>query len=107
MGEDAALPTVSTEFLIGEEKSLLDGLAQYLYSAMGVEVSEVEAAKDLLSTNVQKNVDVEEVNLFHSQKALAQANASFVCGFKNAESNIEDLSSPDYEKHFSVLADQE
>jgi hypothetical protein len=30
-----------------------------------------------------------------------------VCGFKNAESNIEDLGSPDYEKHFSVLADQE
>lgn len=103
--QDGAQPTLSTQFLVGEEKALVEGLAAYLFKVMGVEVKN-EDVVHLVASNVQKNAAVEDQNLAHSEKALAEANARFVSGFKNPECNVEDLVHPDYEKHFTVLADQ-
>jgi hypothetical protein len=41
-----------------------------------------------------------------AKKALTEANASFMCGFKTSESNIEDLKHPSYERFFTVMKDQ-
>jgi hypothetical protein len=67
---------------------------------------ELDAKSDFLATNVQSNSETEDLGQFHAQKALAEVNARFVCGFKTAESNIEDLSAPIHERHFTVLTEQ-
>jgi prephenate dehydratase len=41
-----------------------------------------------------------------AKKALTEANAAFMCGFKTSESNIEDLKHPSYERFFTVMKDQ-
>lgn len=63
--QGGAQPTLSTQFLVGEEKALVEGLASYLFKVMGVEVKNEDVAH-LVSSNVQKNAEVEDQNLAHS-----------------------------------------
>jgi hypothetical protein len=53
-----------------DEKSVIDGLFDYLYTAMRASVRQ-EEIDPLLSTNVQLNTDIEDLNRFYAQKALA------------------------------------
>jgi hypothetical protein len=53
------------------------------------------------------NTNIGDSNAFHARKAFADANAQFVCGFKTAESNIEDLKNPSHERHFTVPDESE
>ena len=68
---------------------------------------DVHEGSGALPTNVQKNTEIDELEMFHAQKTLADVNARFMCGFKTAESHIEDLLEPTHGKHFTVLSEQE
>ena len=68
---------------------------------------ELEEKSDYLATNIQNNSETEDLDSFYAQKALAEVNARLICGFKTAESNIEDLSAPIHERHFTLLTEQE
>lgn len=43
-----------------------------------------------------------EKSEFFKQKAYHLINQSLICGYKNAESNVEDLNLPFYEKYFAI-----
>lgn len=96
---------LTTEALLLDEAEMVAGLAKHVREAMRVE-GDLDEKADYLATNVQKNSDAEDLSSFHAHKALAEVNARFVCGFKTAESNIEDLGVPPHERHFTVLSDQ-
>jgi hypothetical protein len=85
-------------------------LAGYVREAMRAEGDldrEPTAEKPgILATNEQRNSEVEDLGTFRAQKALAEANAGFICGFKTAESNVEDLVEPAHERYFAVSTDQ-
>ena len=49
---------------------------------------------------------MEDLEAQQAQKALAEANAGFICGFKTAESNVEDLQQPAHEKYFTVSTER-
>lgn len=109
-GKGGEQPWITSEALLVDEPELVRVLAGYVREAMRAEgdLDEVPTAEKpgILATNEQRNTEVEDVEVFRAQRALAEANAGFVCGFKTASSNVEDLVEPAHERYFSVLTDQ-
>ena len=104
-GKAGEQPCITAEALLADEATLVAGLAAHVREAMRAD-GELDDKVDIIATNVQENSEADELSAFQAQKALAEVNARFVCGFKTAESNIEDLSQPAHERHFTVLTDQ-
>ena len=103
-GAVAEAPVLTSEALLMHEAAIVSQLAKYVRSTMLV--SGDLSGEALLESNQQANVadgeDGESSDLRQARKGLAEANAGFVCGFKTAESNIEDLVQPVHEKFFEV-----
>jgi hypothetical protein len=102
-------PQITSAALLLDEPELVSALARYVREAMRAS-SDIEDASrpggGILASNQQENSEVEDLDAFQAQKALAAANAGFICGFKTAESNIEDLQHPAHEKYFAVSTEK-
>jgi hypothetical protein len=61
--------------------------------------------KKLILENSTKNEYPCDEQEFFRDKAVSLVNQSLICGYKNAESNVEDLNFPLYEKYFAVPTD--
>ena len=59
----------------------------------------------LILENSTKNEYPCDEQEFFRDKAVSLVNQSLICGYKNAESNVEDLNFPLYEKYFAVPTD--
>lgn len=106
---DQGEPQITSAALLLDEPELVSVLARYVREAMHANSDVEEASKPggaILATNQQTNSDVEDLEAFQAEKALAAANAGFICGFKTAESNIEDLQHPAHEKYFAVSTEK-
>ena len=87
-------------------ENVFEYMTKSLDGSFAIEYQSEEMQK-LISSNIEKNEDIKDLVKFRGEKAMAETNALFACGFKNAESNIEDLKNPYFEKYFTVLANSE
>jgi len=72
-----------------------------IVTKMSVDKEQLEKVAFVQSNATSNEYPTTEKEFFED-KAMSIVNQSLICGFKNAESNVEDLNTPLYEKYFAV-----
>ena len=99
-------PRLTTEVMVYDDTEILSKLETLIKTEMKYNFEFDEKTKQLINTNVETNQESKEMDYFQATKALSEIEARWSCGYKEAESNIEDLGNPAHEKMFAVLTNQ-
>jgi len=80
------------------EDSLIKSVSEFIKDRMSVAAIDNEKAFPD-ADNVQSNENVEDI---YKRQLISELNESYIAGFSTAESNIEFLKEPSFEKYFTV-----